>query len=77
MQVAYLICQSGNRAGHHGAADNIWDCQGQDWARADSQLGAGTVVFDPFGGDPDETHHPEAAWSTLAAVSARARQLEE
>jgi alkanesulfonate monooxygenase SsuD/methylene tetrahydromethanopterin reductase-like flavin-dependent oxidoreductase (luciferase family) len=41
------------------------------------QLGADTVVLDPFGGDPDETHHPQAAWSTLAAVCARARHLRE
>ena len=41
------------------------------------QLGAGTVVLDPFNGDPDETHHPEAAWYALATVSARARHLGE
>src|SRR6185312_15137759 len=41
------------------------------------QLGAGTVVLDPFNGDPGETHHPEAAWYALAAVSARARHLRE
>jgi alkanesulfonate monooxygenase SsuD/methylene tetrahydromethanopterin reductase-like flavin-dependent oxidoreductase (luciferase family) len=40
-------------------------------------LGAGTVVLDPFNGDPDETHHPEAAWYALAAVSATARHLGE
>jgi hypothetical protein len=40
-------------------------------------LGAGTVVLDPFNGDPDDTHHPEAAWYALAAISARARHLEE
>jgi hypothetical protein len=40
-------------------------------------LGAGTVVFDPFNGDPDETHHPEAAWYALAAISARVRHLRE
>jgi hypothetical protein len=39
------------------------------------QLGAGAVVLDPFNGDPDETHHPEAAWHALAAVSASARHL--
>jgi alkanesulfonate monooxygenase SsuD/methylene tetrahydromethanopterin reductase-like flavin-dependent oxidoreductase (luciferase family) len=37
------------------------------------QLGAGTVVLDPFNGDPDGTHHPEAAWYALAAVAASAR----
>jgi hypothetical protein len=41
------------------------------------QLGADTVVLDPFNGDPDETHHPEAAWYALATVSARARHLGE
>ena len=40
-------------------------------------LGAGTVVLDPFNGDPDETNHPEAAWHALAAVSAGARHLGE
>lgn len=34
------------------------------------QLGAGTVVLDPFNGDPDETRHPEVAWQALAAVRA-------
>src|SRR5215831_8549181 len=41
------------------------------------QLGAGTVVLDPFNGDPDETRHPEAAWHALATVSASARHLGE
>jgi len=40
-------------------------------------LGAGTVVLDPFNGDPDETRHPEAAWHALATVFARARHLGE
>jgi alkanesulfonate monooxygenase SsuD/methylene tetrahydromethanopterin reductase-like flavin-dependent oxidoreductase (luciferase family) len=33
-------------------------------------LGAGTVVLDPFGGDPQETRHPQQAWRALAAVAA-------
>lgn len=33
-------------------------------------LGADTVVLDPFGGDPQETCHPETAWHALAAVAA-------
>ena len=33
-------------------------------------LGAGTVVLDPFNGDPDETYHPETAWQALATVAA-------
>ena len=40
-------------------------------------LGVGTVVLDPFNGDPDETLHPEAAWHALAAVSAGVRHLGE
>jgi alkanesulfonate monooxygenase SsuD/methylene tetrahydromethanopterin reductase-like flavin-dependent oxidoreductase (luciferase family) len=34
-------------------------------------LGAGTVVLDPFSGDPQETTHPEAAWRALATVAER------
>ena len=40
-------------------------------------LGADTVVLDPFGGDPDETRRPEAAWQALATVWARTRHLRE
>jgi alkanesulfonate monooxygenase SsuD/methylene tetrahydromethanopterin reductase-like flavin-dependent oxidoreductase (luciferase family) len=40
-------------------------------------LGADTVVLDPLGGDPDETHRPEAAWQALATVWARTRHLRE
>jgi alkanesulfonate monooxygenase SsuD/methylene tetrahydromethanopterin reductase-like flavin-dependent oxidoreductase (luciferase family) len=40
-------------------------------------LGADTVVLDPFGGDPGETRHPEAAWQALATVRARTRHLRE
>ena len=32
-------------------------------------LGAGTVVLDPFNGDPAETAHPETAWRALATVA--------
>ncbi|MET8856060.1 LLM class flavin-dependent oxidoreductase [Streptomyces sp. NPDC004579] len=32
--------------------------------------GAGTVVLDPYNGDPDETLRPEAAWQALATVAA-------
>ena len=32
-------------------------------------LGAGTVVLDPFSGDPAETTRPEAAWRALATVA--------
>ena len=34
-------------------------------------LGVGTVVLDPFNGDPVETRHPEAAWRALATVAER------
>jgi hypothetical protein len=34
-------------------------------------LGADTVLLDPFGGDPNETCHPELAWQALATVAAR------
>jgi hypothetical protein len=34
-------------------------------------LGAGTVVLDPFNGDPEETSHPEATWRALATVVER------
>jgi alkanesulfonate monooxygenase SsuD/methylene tetrahydromethanopterin reductase-like flavin-dependent oxidoreductase (luciferase family) len=34
-------------------------------------LGAGTVVLDPFHGDPSETAHPEAAWRDLATIAER------
>jgi len=40
-------------------------------------LGAGTVVLDPFNGDPGETHRPEVAWQALATVSAGARHIAE
>lgn len=33
-------------------------------------LGAGTVVLDPFNGDPEETCHPRRAWRDLATVAA-------
>lgn len=34
------------------------------------QLGAESVLLDPYVGDPDETHHPETAWQALATVAA-------
>ncbi|MFL6072284.1 MAG: LLM class flavin-dependent oxidoreductase [Mycobacteriales bacterium] len=34
------------------------------------RLGAGTVVLDPFGGDPAETARPEVAWRALATIAA-------
>ncbi|ADI06827.1 F420-dependent dehydrogenase [Streptomyces bingchenggensis BCW-1] len=32
-------------------------------------LGADTVVFDPYHGDPEETRRPDAAWRALTAVA--------
>jgi hypothetical protein len=34
-------------------------------------FGPGTVVLDPFNGDPEDTTHPEAAWRALATVAER------
>jgi probable F420-dependent oxidoreductase len=31
-------------------------------------LGAGTVVLDPFNGDPEETRHPQVPWQALATI---------
>ena len=33
------------------------------------RLGAGTVVLDPYHGDPEETRRPEVAWQALATVA--------
>ncbi|MEW9555803.1 LLM class flavin-dependent oxidoreductase [Nonomuraea sp. NPDC050783] len=32
-------------------------------------LGAGTVLLDPYHGDPEETRRPETAWQALTAVA--------
>lgn len=40
-----------------------------DDLRALGELGAETVVLDPFGGDPAETLNPENAWRDLAEVA--------
>ncbi len=34
------------------------------------ELGAETVLLDPFAGDPEETGRPQAAWQALATVAA-------
>jgi alkanesulfonate monooxygenase SsuD/methylene tetrahydromethanopterin reductase-like flavin-dependent oxidoreductase (luciferase family) len=65
------VTADGRLAGE-GTIDQIAD----DLAQL-KQLGADTVVLDPFNGDPDETRHPEVAWQALAAVTARARHLGE
>lgn len=36
-------------------------------------LGADTVVFDPYHGDPEETRRPDAAWRALTAVATHRR----
>ncbi|MCX4982650.1 TIGR03619 family F420-dependent LLM class oxidoreductase [Streptomyces sp. NBC_00572] len=36
-------------------------------------LGADTVVFDPYHGDPEETRRPDQAWQALTAVATRWR----
>jgi alkanesulfonate monooxygenase SsuD/methylene tetrahydromethanopterin reductase-like flavin-dependent oxidoreductase (luciferase family) len=38
------------------------------------ELGARSVVLDPFSGDPAETERPEAAWQALATIAAHRRQ---
>jgi alkanesulfonate monooxygenase SsuD/methylene tetrahydromethanopterin reductase-like flavin-dependent oxidoreductase (luciferase family) len=65
------VTGSGRLAGE-GTIDQVLD----DLAQL-RLLGADTVVLDPFGGDPDETRHPEAAWQALATVWARTRHLRE
>jgi alkanesulfonate monooxygenase SsuD/methylene tetrahydromethanopterin reductase-like flavin-dependent oxidoreductase (luciferase family) len=65
------VTAAGRLAGE-GTIDQIAD----DLAQL-QLLGAGTVVLDPFNGDPDETNHPEVAWHALAAVAARVRRPPE
>jgi probable F420-dependent oxidoreductase len=54
------------RLAGHGTIDQIAGDFGQL-----RSLGAGTVVLDPFNGDPRETAHPETAWQALATVAER------
>ncbi|ETK35603.1 LLM class flavin-dependent oxidoreductase [Microbispora sp. ATCC PTA-5024] len=58
------VTSPGRLAGE-GTADQVLD----DLHRL-RRLGAGTVVLDPFDGDPRETCHPEIAWRRLATVHA-------
>jgi probable F420-dependent oxidoreductase len=59
-----------DRLAGHGTVEQITD----DLERL-RLLGAGTVVLDPFNGDPGETARPQEAWHALAAVADRwARQ---
>jgi alkanesulfonate monooxygenase SsuD/methylene tetrahydromethanopterin reductase-like flavin-dependent oxidoreductase (luciferase family) len=37
------------------------------------ELGAGTVVLDPYHGDPEETRRPAAVWRALTTVATHAR----
>ncbi|WP_248961701.1 LLM class flavin-dependent oxidoreductase [Sphaerisporangium perillae] len=55
-----------DRLAGEGTADQI-----HDDLRELRALGAGTVVLDPFNGDPAETLHPQPAWQALATVAAR------
>lgn len=41
-----------------------------------ARAGAGTVVLDPFGGDPRETCAPEPAWQALATIAAARPRLD-
>ena len=61
----------GGRLAGHGTIDQITG----DLSLLRS-LGAGTVVLDPFNGDPRETAHPETAWRALATVAERWDQQE-
>ncbi|MDH2415238.1 LLM class flavin-dependent oxidoreductase [Nocardioides sp. CER19] len=33
------------------------------------RLGAGTVILDPYTGNPEDLHHPEHAWRALTAIA--------
>lgn len=59
------VTAPGRLAGH-GTIDQVMD--DLDQLRL---LGSGTVILDPFNGDPMETAHPQAAWQALATVAAR------
>ena len=61
----------GARLAGHGTIDQITGDLGLL-----RSLGAGTVVLDPFNGDPGETARPETAWQALATVAARWNQQE-
>lgn len=54
-----------DRLAGEGTIDQIMDDLGQL-----RQLGADTVVLDPYNGDPRQTCHPQAAWAALAEVAA-------
>ncbi|MFF7635874.1 TIGR03619 family F420-dependent LLM class oxidoreductase [Kitasatospora sp. NPDC008050] len=41
------------------------------------QLGAETVVLDPYNGDPRQTCHPQAIWKALAEVATLIHPLEQ
>ncbi|MFG1808133.1 LLM class flavin-dependent oxidoreductase [Streptomyces sp. NPDC049040] len=53
------------RLAGHGTIEQVLD--DLDQLR---RLGAGTVLLDPYHGDPEETRRPEPAWQALAAVAA-------
>jgi len=64
------VTHSARLAGH-GTIDQI--AGDLDLLRS---LGAGTVVLDPFNGEPRETAHPQTAWRALATVAERWNQQE-
>ncbi|MGW4851686.1 TIGR03619 family F420-dependent LLM class oxidoreductase [Streptomyces sp. NPDC004288] len=55
-----------DRVAGEGTVDQVMD--DLDQLR---RMGAESVVLDPYGGDPQETAHPQKAWQALATVAAR------
>ncbi|MFC7385022.1 LLM class flavin-dependent oxidoreductase [Sphaerisporangium rhizosphaerae] len=66
LQVTDMPVASPDRLAGVGTADQI-----DEDLRELRDLGATTVVLDPFDGDPDETLRPERAWHALATVASR------
>ncbi|MFD3664818.1 LLM class flavin-dependent oxidoreductase [Streptomyces sp. NPDC058659] len=64
LQVTAAPVTGEDRLAGHGTIDQILD----DLDRL-RQLGAESVVLDPYAGNPSETHHPEKAWQALTAVA--------
>jgi alkanesulfonate monooxygenase SsuD/methylene tetrahydromethanopterin reductase-like flavin-dependent oxidoreductase (luciferase family) len=66
LQLTAAPVTGADRLAGHGTIGQITD----DLERL-HLLGAGTVVLDPFNGDPPETARPQEAWHALAAVADR------
>ncbi|MDV5149551.1 LLM class flavin-dependent oxidoreductase [Streptomyces sp. SBC-4] len=64
LQVTAAPVTGADRLAGHGTLDQILD--DLDGLR---QLGAESVVLDPYAGNPSETHHPEKAWQALSRVA--------